>query len=161
MSHRLLGSVAVLALLTGVSVTTPASAETVAAPAPASAPASAPAAKPKLGDWGVDLTGMDTAVKPGDDFDAALMTQVIQYADDPYRMLTKIRYLIAPGAVAYRASSERSRSATSGMATNVGPARPRCNETTVHLGPPKVRSPSAPINNEYSVKTTEKSVRSR
>ncbi len=64
MSHRFLGSVAALALLAGAAAATPAFAETVAAPAPASAPA----AKPQLGDWGVDLTGMDTAVKPGDDF---------------------------------------------------------------------------------------------
>lgn len=62
MSQRFLGSVAAIALLTGVSVTMPVLAETVAAPAPA------PAAKPMFGDWGVDLTGMDTSIKPGDDF---------------------------------------------------------------------------------------------
>ena len=62
MSHRFLGSVAAIALLTGVSVTMPVLAETIAAPAPA------PAAKPMFGDWGVDLTGMDTSIKPGDDF---------------------------------------------------------------------------------------------
>ena len=62
MSQRFLGSVAAIALLTGVSVTMPVLAETVAAPAPS------PAAKPMFGDWGVDLTGMDTSIKPGDDF---------------------------------------------------------------------------------------------
>ena len=33
-----------------------------------SAPASAASGKPQLGDWGVDLAGMDKSVKPGDSF---------------------------------------------------------------------------------------------
>ncbi|WP_337958559.1 M13 family metallopeptidase [Sphingomonas naphthae] len=39
-----------------------------AAPMIAAAATATPAAKPKLGTFGVDLTGMDKAVKPGDDF---------------------------------------------------------------------------------------------
>ncbi|MBN9569657.1 MAG: hypothetical protein J0H30_01035 [Alphaproteobacteria bacterium] len=35
---------------------------------PISAANAASAAKPALGQWGVDLTSMDTAIKPGDDF---------------------------------------------------------------------------------------------
>lgn len=39
----------------------------VGADAPAAAPGT-PSGKPETGAWGVDLTGMDTSVKPGDDF---------------------------------------------------------------------------------------------
>ena len=35
---------------------------------PATAAAPAESSKPENGDWGIDLTGMDASVKPGDDF---------------------------------------------------------------------------------------------
>lgn len=63
MSLRLFGSAAVLALAMGASALTP-----MAAVRAESVAIATPAAKPKLGDWGVDLTAMDTSVKPGDDF---------------------------------------------------------------------------------------------
>src|ERR1700742_148029 len=40
----------------------------VAAVACVAVAATAPAGKPAFGAWGVDLTGMDKSVKPGDDF---------------------------------------------------------------------------------------------
>ena len=63
MSLRLFGSAAVLALAMGASALTP-----MASVRAESVAIATPAAKPKLGDWGVDLTAMDTSVKPGDDF---------------------------------------------------------------------------------------------
>lgn len=63
MSLRLFGSAAVLALAMGASALTP-----MAAVRAESVAIATPAAKPKLGDWGVDLTAMDPSVKPGDDF---------------------------------------------------------------------------------------------
>ncbi len=53
------------------SVTTAAIAQSTSqspAPAAATAPVAANSGKPQLGSWGVDLTGMDTSVRPGDDF---------------------------------------------------------------------------------------------
>lgn len=63
MSLRLFGSAAVLALAMGASALTP-----MASVLAESVAIATPAAKPKLGDWGVDLTAMDASVKPGDDF---------------------------------------------------------------------------------------------
>ncbi|MEY3905365.1 MAG: hypothetical protein RIR59_188 [Pseudomonadota bacterium] len=63
MSLRLFGSAAVLALAMGASALTP-----MASVRAESVAIATPAAKPKLGDWGVDLTAMDASVKPGDDF---------------------------------------------------------------------------------------------
>lgn len=63
MSFRLFGSAAVLALAMGASALTP-----MASVRAESVAIATPATKPKLGDWGVDLTAMDTSVKPGDDF---------------------------------------------------------------------------------------------
>ena len=64
MKHILLAGVALAVTATAVSpvVSKP------ARPAPAKASAAKAAAKPKLGSFGVDLTGMDNAVAPGDDF---------------------------------------------------------------------------------------------
>ncbi len=60
MTKNLLGTVAAIAIITGgVSITL------LAAPAQSNTTS---ADKPKLGSFGVDLTGMDKAVKPGDDF---------------------------------------------------------------------------------------------
>ncbi len=58
-----------LATVTTAAIAQNEAANRAAAPAPA-APATAPRApgKPQLGDFGVDLTGMDKSVKPGDDF---------------------------------------------------------------------------------------------
>ena len=67
MKTRLLLTAAALALTAA-----PALAQTAAAPAttPAATPAATQptAAKPHFGTWGVDLSAMDTSVKPGDDF---------------------------------------------------------------------------------------------
>lgn len=60
MKSRLLVSATALALLAAPLVT----ARLIAA----DAPASAVAGKPAIGAWGVDLSGFDTSVKPGDDF---------------------------------------------------------------------------------------------
>jgi putative endopeptidase len=60
MTKKLLNSAAALALIAG--------GLSIAAIAAAPRKAVAPANKPKLGSFGVDLTGMDKAVKPGDDF---------------------------------------------------------------------------------------------
>jgi putative endopeptidase len=60
MTKNLLGTVAALAIITGgLSITL------LAAPAQSN---TTPSGKAKLGSFGVDLTGMDKAVKPGDDF---------------------------------------------------------------------------------------------
>jgi putative endopeptidase len=60
MTKNLLGTVAALAIITGgLSITL------LAAPAQSNTTSSG---KAKLGSFGVDLTGMDKAVKPGDDF---------------------------------------------------------------------------------------------
>jgi putative endopeptidase len=68
------GAVAALALATGPSLAKPkpaahpaAHASAAAAPAETPVPA-ADLVSPKYGTWGFDITGMDTAVKPGDDF---------------------------------------------------------------------------------------------
>ena len=43
----------------------------------------APAAKPELGAWGVDLTAMDTGVKPGDDFFSFVNGKWVKTAEIP------------------------------------------------------------------------------
>jgi putative endopeptidase len=43
----------------------------------------APAAKPELGTWGVDLTSMDTSVKPGDDFFSFVNGKWLKTAEIP------------------------------------------------------------------------------
>jgi putative endopeptidase len=60
MTKHLFNSVAALALIAG--------GVSMAVMAAAPRKAAAPANKPKLGSFGVDLTGMDKSVKPGDDF---------------------------------------------------------------------------------------------
>ncbi|MEZ5938169.1 MAG: M13 family metallopeptidase [Hyphomonadaceae bacterium] len=70
MKLQILMTVAMGALVAACA-TTPAaetaSTETAAAAAPA-APAKPAAPKPEIGDFGIDLTAMNTAIKPGDDF---------------------------------------------------------------------------------------------
>ncbi|MBS0461401.1 MAG: M13 family metallopeptidase [Proteobacteria bacterium] len=58
-----------LRLLAGACAAALSIASVAATDAPSAAPASAPsAAKPQYGAWGFDASGMDRAVKPGDDF---------------------------------------------------------------------------------------------
>ncbi len=57
-----------LAALLLASATSAAVAQTATPPAPAAVPAPPAAGKPQLGTWGVDLTGMDKSVTPGNDF---------------------------------------------------------------------------------------------
>ncbi|MFZ4602318.1 MAG: M13 family metallopeptidase, partial [Caulobacterales bacterium] len=59
-----LAACAVAALVAGCAT----AAKPVPTPAPAAAPAPAPAPKPALGSFGVDMSGLDASVKPGDDF---------------------------------------------------------------------------------------------
>ncbi len=60
MNHRLLGTAAALVLVAG-------GASMLAMPSPLIA-APSKGGKPQMGSFGVDMTGMDKAVKPGDDF---------------------------------------------------------------------------------------------
>src|SRR3569623_1573315 len=66
----LLAAVAVTALGAGPTLSAPAkSAKPPVTASPAEAPVpAADLASPKYGTWGFDVSGMDTAIKPGDDF---------------------------------------------------------------------------------------------
>jgi putative endopeptidase len=86
-ARRLLPAVSVLALLAGCATAPAAQHPTAAPPAavvadPAPTAAAAPKPKPEYGSFGVDLSGMDTAVKPGDDF--------FRYADGAWYDRTEI-----------------------------------------------------------------------